>query len=135
MKQYQDERTLQVRNRIYAELMRIMLCVVVLSFCIKTLYFHMDLAQCMTEYILMILAPVYQAVRIRQTEVVLGTGKDSHSPAAAPSNSFFPAEKRMDKRGFSRTAAPCGLCASVPCDTVSFFPCGEKTGGKPGKTL
>ena len=75
MKQYQDERTLQVRNRIYAELMRIMLCVVVLSFCIKTLYFHMDLAQCMTEYILMILAPVYQAVRIRQTEVVLGTGK------------------------------------------------------------
>ena len=65
MKQYQDERTLQVRNRIYAELMRIMLCVVVLSFCIKTLYFHMGLTQCMTEYILMILAPVYQAVRIR----------------------------------------------------------------------
>ena len=31
----------------------------------------------MTEYILMILAPVYQAVRIRQTEVVLGTGQDS----------------------------------------------------------
>ena len=66
MKQYQDERTLQVRNRIYAELMRIMLCVVVLSFCIKTLYFHMGLTQCMTEYILMILAPVYQAVRIRR---------------------------------------------------------------------
>lgn len=81
MKQYQDERTLQVRNRIYAELMRIMLCAVVLSFCIKTLYFHMDLAQCMTEYILMILAPVYQAVRIRQTEVVLGTGQDSRKRA------------------------------------------------------
>lgn len=81
MKQYQDERTLQVRNRIYAELMRIMLCVVVLSFCIKTLYFHMDLTQCMTEYILMILAPVYQAVRIRQTEVVLGTGQDSRKRA------------------------------------------------------
>ena len=48
-----------------------------LSFCIKTLYFHMGLTQCMTEYILMILAPVYQAVRIRQTEVVLGTGQDS----------------------------------------------------------
>ena len=139
MKQYQDERTLQVRNRIYAELMRIMLCVVVLSFCIKTLYFHMGLTQCMTEYILMILAPVYQAVRIRQTEVVLGTGQPQahHSgyPAAAPSNSFFPAEKRMDKRGFFRTAAPCGLCASVPCDTVSFFPCGGKTGRKTGKTL
>lgn len=35
----------------------------------------------MTEYILMILAPVYQAVRIRQTEVVLGTGKDSRRRA------------------------------------------------------
>lgn len=72
---------MQVRNRIYAELMRIMLCVVVLSFCIKTLYFHMGLTQCMTEYILMILAPVYQAVRIRQTEVVLGTGQDSRKRA------------------------------------------------------
>ena len=81
MKQYQDERTLQVRNRIYAELMRIMLCVVVLSFCIKTLYFHMGLTQCMTEYILMILAPVFQAVRLRQTEVVLGTGQDSRKRA------------------------------------------------------
>ena len=81
MKQYQDERTLQVRNRIYAELIRIMLCVVVLSFCIKTLYFLMGLTQCMTEYILMILAPVYQAVRIRQTEVVLGTGQDSRKRA------------------------------------------------------
>ena len=81
MKQYQDERTLQVRNRIYDELMRIILCVVVLSFCIKTLYFHMGLTQCMTEYILMILAPVYQAVRIRQTEVVLGTGQDSRKRA------------------------------------------------------
>ena len=64
-----------------------------------------------------------------------GQPQARHSPAAAPSNSFFPAEKRMDKRGFFRTAAPCGLCASVPCDTVSFFPCGEKTGGKTGKTL
>lgn len=35
----------------------------------------------MTEYILMILAPVYQAVRIRQTEVVLGTGQDSRKRA------------------------------------------------------
>ena len=29
----------------------------------------------------MILAPVYQAVRIRQTEVVLGTGQDSRKRA------------------------------------------------------
>ena len=140
MKQYQDERTLQVRNRIYAELMRIMLCVVVLSFCIKTLYFHMDLAQCMTEYILMILAPVYQAVRIRQTEVVLGTGKDSRKRATPlllllAADSVFPAQKRNCKREFFFPAAPCGLYCSVPCCVVSFFPCGGKTGGKTGKTL
>ena len=140
MKQYQDERTLQVRNRIYAELMRIMLCVVVLSFCIKTLYFHMDLAQCMTEYILMILAPVYQAVRIRQTEVVLGTGKDSRRRATPllllllliP---FFLRRSENRKREFFFPAAPCGLYCSVPCCVVSFFPCGGKTGRKTGKTL
>ena len=143
MKQYQDERTLQVRNRIYAELMRIIFCiVVVLSFCIKTLYFHMDLAQCMTEYILMILAPVYQAVRIRQTEVVLGTGKDSRRRAAphrchhySDGGSVFPAQKRNRKREFFFPAAPCGLYCSVPCCVVSFFPCGGKTGRKTGKTL
>lgn len=100
---------MQVRNRIYAELMRIMLCVVVLSFCIKTLYFHMGLTQCMTEYILMILAPVYQAVRIRQTEVVLGTGQDSasaHSPAAAPSNSFFLRRSEIANGNFSSLLPP-----------------------------
>ena len=141
MKQYQDERTLQVRNRIYAELMRIMLCVVVLSFCIKTLYFHMGLTQCMTEYILMILAPVYQAVRIRQTEVVLGTGLDSRKRTILDTLllllliPFFLRKSEWTNGDFSALLPPCGLCASVPCDTVSFFPCGEKTGGKPGKTL
>ena len=140
MKQYQDERTLQVRNRIYAELMRIMLCVVVLSFCIKTLYFHMGLTQCMTEYTYDSCACISGGAHPPDgggSGDRAGQPQARHSgyPAAAPSNSFFPAEKRMDKRGFFRTAAPCGLCASVPCDTVSFFPCGEKTGGKAGKTL
>ena len=82
MKQFQDERTVQVRNQIHAELMRIMLCVVVLSFCIKSLYFHMDLRQCMTEYIIMLFAPLYRAVRLRQTEAVLGTGQDSRKRTA-----------------------------------------------------
>ena len=81
MKQFQDERTVQVRNQIHAELMRMILCIVVLSFCIKTLYFHMNLTQCLTEYIIMIFAPLYRAVRLRQTEVVLGTGQDSRKRA------------------------------------------------------
>ena len=81
MKQFQDERTVQVRNQIHAELMWMILCIVVLSFCIKTLYFHMNLTQCLTEYIIMIFAPLYRAVRLRQTEVVLGTGQDSRKRA------------------------------------------------------
>ena len=126
MKQYQDERTLQVRNRIYAELMRIMLCVVVLSFCIKTLYFHMGLTQCMTEYILMILAPVYQAVRIRQTEVVLGTGQDSRKRTILDTLllllliPFFLRKSEWTNGNFSSLLPPCGLYCSVPCCVVSF---------------
>lgn len=81
MKHIQDERTLQAKNQIHAELMRIMLYVLILSFCIKSLYFHMDLKQCMTEYILMIFAPLYQMIRTRQLDVVLGTGKDSRKRA------------------------------------------------------
>lgn len=77
MKQFQDERTLQAKNQIYSELMRIMLYIVIISFCVKALYFHMDLKQCMTEYIIMVFAPIYQMIRTRQMGVVLGTGKDS----------------------------------------------------------
>lgn len=81
MKQIQDERTLQAKNQIYSELMRIMLYIVIISFCVKALYFHMDLKQCMTEYIIMVFAPLYQMVRTRQMGVVLGTGKDSSKRA------------------------------------------------------
>ena len=130
MKQYQDERTLQVRNRIYAELMRIMLCVVVFphgAYAVHDRIYPYDSCACISGGAH---PPDGGGSGDRA-----GQPQARHSPAAAPSNSFFPAEKRMDKRGFFRTAAPCGLCASVPCDTVSFFPCGEKTGGKTGKTL
>lgn len=81
MNQIQDERTLQAKNQIYSELMRIMLYIVIISFCVKALYFHMDLKQCMTEYIIMVFAPLYQMVRTRQMGVVLGTGKDSRKRA------------------------------------------------------
>ena len=77
MNQIQDERTLQAKNQIYSELMRIMLYIIIISFCVKSLYFHMDLKQCMTEYIIMVFAPLYQMVRTRQMGVVLGTGRDS----------------------------------------------------------
>ena len=138
MKQYQDERTLQVRNRIYAELMRIMLCVVVLSFCIKTLYFHGTYAVHDRIYPYDSCACISGGAHPPDgggSGDRAGQPQARHSPAAAPSNSFFPAQKRNCKREFFFPAAPCGLYCSVPCCVVSFFPCGGKTGRKTGKTL
>lgn len=138
MKQYQDERTLQVRNRIYAELMRIMLCVVVLSFCIKTLYFHMGLTQCMTEYILMILAPVYQAVRIRQTEVVLGIGQDSRKRTILDTLllllliPFFLRKSEWTNGDFSALLPLWSLCFCSLRYSI-FFPMRRKNGRKTWK--
>ena len=81
LQQLKDERVEQAKSKIYSELMLIIFYIVVASFCVKALYFHMDLKQCATEYIILILTPIYQAIRSRQTEVVLGTGKDSRKRA------------------------------------------------------
>ena len=81
LQQLKDERVEQAKSKIYSELMLIIFYIVVASFCVKALYFHMDLKQCATEYIILILTPIDQAIRSRQTEVVLGTGKDSRKRA------------------------------------------------------
>lgn len=81
LQQLKDERVEQAKSKIYSELMLIIFYIVVASFCVKALYFHMDLKQCATEYIILILTPIYQAIRSRQTEVVLGTGQDSRKRA------------------------------------------------------
>ena len=73
LQQLKDERVEQAKSKIYSELMLIIFYIVVASFCVKALYFHMDLKQCATEYIIMILTPIYQAIRSRQMGVVLST--------------------------------------------------------------
>ena len=73
LQQLKDERVEQAKSKIYSELMLIIFYIVVASFCVKALYFHMDLKQCATEYIILILTPVYQAIRSRQMGVVLST--------------------------------------------------------------
>lgn len=75
MKQIKDERIEQAKNQIRAELMMIFYFIVLVSFCVKSIYFGMDLRQAATEFILIILAPVYQAVRCKQLGVVLYSGK------------------------------------------------------------
>ena len=71
--QLKDERVEQAKSKIYSELMLIIFYLVAASFCVKALYFHMDLKQCATEYIILIMTPIYQTVRSRQMGVVLST--------------------------------------------------------------
>ena len=73
LQQLKDERVEQAKSKIYSELMLIIFYIVVASFCVKALYFHMDLKQCATEYIILILTPLFQAIRSRQMGVVLST--------------------------------------------------------------
>lgn len=73
--QIKDERIEQAKHKIYAELMLITYGIIVISYCIKSLYFGMDLRQCATEFIILILAPLYQAFRSRQMGVVFGNIK------------------------------------------------------------
>mgnify|MGYP000997832904 CR=1 FL=1 len=68
-----DERVEQYKNKIYAEFFQYVYLFIVASFVIKSLYFKMDFSQCITEYVIMVAAPLYQMVRSRQLGVVLAT--------------------------------------------------------------
>ena len=72
MTDFVDERVLQARRQIGSEMMQLMYYFIVISFCIKSLYFGMGLQECMTEFIILIAAPLYQAYRSRKLGVVLG---------------------------------------------------------------
>lgn len=68
-----DERVEQSKNKIYGELFQLVYLFIVAVFVVKVMYFKMDLSQCITEYVIMIAAPIYQLVRTRQLGVVLAT--------------------------------------------------------------
>ena len=72
MTKHIDERVLQARRQIGSEMMQLMYYFIVIAFCIKSLYFGMNLQECMTEFIILIAAPIYQAYRSRKLGVVLG---------------------------------------------------------------
>ncbi len=84
LQQLKDERVEQAKNKIYSELMLIIFYMVVLSFLVKAVYFNMNLEQCATEYIIMILCPLYQAIRSRQLGVVLTEQKPSWKKEVIP---------------------------------------------------
>lgn len=80
MTNYIDERVLQAGRQIGSEMMRLVFYFVVISFCVKMLYFGMELRECATEYVIMIGVPIYQMIRSRQLGVVLGNyGKASRA--------------------------------------------------------
>lgn len=73
--QIKDERVEQAKHKIHAELMQISYLIIVVSFCVKSIYFNMNLRQCATEFLILILAPLYQSIRSRQMDVVFGDVK------------------------------------------------------------
>ena len=54
MQQMKDERVEQAKHKIYAELMLISYGIIVVSYCIKAIYFEMSMRQCATEFIILI---------------------------------------------------------------------------------
>lgn len=64
-----DERIQQAINKIRSEMATIILLVVALSFLVKTLVFNMGLKECITEYLIMILSPLYQFIRMHMMKI------------------------------------------------------------------
>ncbi|MBQ3567567.1 MAG: hypothetical protein IJA25_01380 [Anaerotignum sp.] len=71
MTNFVDERVLQARRKIGSEMMMLMYYFIVIAFCVKVLAFGMAFEDCITEFIIMVGAPVYQNIRARQMKVVL----------------------------------------------------------------
>lgn len=64
-----DERIQQAINKIRSEMAIIILFGVAFSFLVKTLVFNMGLKECITEYLIMILSPLYQLVRMHMMKI------------------------------------------------------------------
>ena len=72
MTNHVDERVLQARRQIGSEMMQLMYYFLVIAMCVKVLVFGMTFEDCITEFIIIVSAPVYQNIRARQMKVVLG---------------------------------------------------------------
>lgn len=75
-----DERTTQVRNKIMSE-MAMLMYLFVAAFAVKVLLLGKGIRDCVVEYVILILAPLYQYVRARQLKFSLyrpGYGSQKH---------------------------------------------------------
>lgn len=66
-----DERIQQSLNKIRSEMTILILLGVALSFLVKTFVFNMSLGECITEYLILILAPLYQFIRMHMLKIGL----------------------------------------------------------------
>jgi len=73
---YRDERTEQMKNKIYAELLKVIYYAVAISFVIKISLFEKMLGDCLLEYGILMGVPIYQAIRCRQLGVVFMVSED-----------------------------------------------------------
>jgi len=64
-----DERIEQAKNKIRSEITVIIFCGVAISFLVKMLVFNMNIQQCMTEYLILILSPLYQFIRMHMMKI------------------------------------------------------------------
>ena len=55
-----DERTTQVRNKIMSEMAMLMYLFVAAAFAVKVLLMGKGIRDCVVEYVILILAPLYQ---------------------------------------------------------------------------
>ena len=72
MTNHVDERVLQARRQLGSEMMHLMYYFLVIAMCVKVLVFGMTFEDCITEFIIIVSAPIYQNIRARQMKVVLG---------------------------------------------------------------
>ena len=72
MKNLVDERVIQTKQKIGSEMMHLMYYFLVIAMCVKVLVFGMTFEDCISEFIIIVSAPIYQNIRARQMKVVLG---------------------------------------------------------------
>ena len=64
-----DERVKQAYDQIMSEFARAVFFFALAAFLVKIIGFHKSLEDCVTEYVIIIAAPIFQAVRARQLKL------------------------------------------------------------------
>lgn len=75
-----DERIDQAINKIRSEMMIIILFGAAASFLVKTLVFNMGLMESITEYLILVLSPVYQFIRMHMMKISITNERGNKQP-------------------------------------------------------